>query len=81
MAIQSLKCNEREKNGTVDFVRRTYKSCCYSNTLNCGHAVIACHESTLAVHSENPFIMSNLTTGNSGQLKCHPNSVRRKNGG
>ena len=61
-----------EKNGTVDSVRRTYKLCCYSNTFNCGHAVVACYESTLAVHSENPFMVSNLTTGNSGRLKRSP---------
>ena len=61
-----------EKNGTVNSVRRTYKLCCNANTLNCGHAVFACHESTLAVHSENPFMVSNLTTGNSGQLKMSP---------
>ena len=61
-----------EKNRTVNSVRRTYKSCCYSNTLNCGHAVFACYESTLAVHSENPFMVSNLATGNSGQLKMSP---------
>ena len=58
-----------EKNGTVDSVRRTYKLCCYSNTFNCGHSDFACYESTLAVHSENPLMVSNLTTGNSGQLK------------
>ena len=33
------------------------------------HSDFACYESTLAVHSENPFMVSNLTTGNSGQLK------------
>ena len=69
MATQSLKCDGRKKNGTVDSVRRTYKLCCYSNTFNCGHSVFACYESTLAVHSENPLMVSNLTTGNSGQLK------------
>ena len=58
-----------EKNGTVDSVRRTYKLCCYSNTFNCGHSVFACYESTIAVHSGNPLMVSNLTTGNSGQLK------------
>ena len=31
--------------------------------------VFACQESTLAVHSENPFMVSNLTAGNSGHLK------------
>ena len=72
MATQSLKCDGRKKNGTVDSVRRTYKLCCYSNMLNCDHAVFACYESTLAVHSENPFMVSNLTTGNSGQLKMLP---------
>ena len=61
-----------EKNGTVDSVRRTYKLCCYSNTLNFGHAVFACYENTSAVHSENPFMVSKLTTGNSGQLKMSP---------
>ena len=58
-----------EQNGTVDFVGRTYKLCCYSNMLNCDHASFACYESTLAVHSENPLMVSNLATGNSGQLK------------
>ena len=37
--------------------------CWYSYTANCGHAIFACHESTLAVHSENLFMVSNLTTG------------------
>ena len=60
------------KNGTVDSVRRTCKLCCYSNTLNRGHAVFACHESTLAVHSKNIFMVSNLTTGNSRQQKISP---------
>ena len=70
-----------EKSGTVDSVRRTYKLCCYSNTFNCGHSVFACYESTLAVHSENPLMVSNLTTGNSGQLKMsakfRPSQKRR----
>ena len=70
-----------EKNGTVDSVRRTYKLCCYSNTFICGHSVFACYESTLAVHSENPLMVSNLTTGNSGQLKMsakfRPSQKRR----
>ena len=61
-----------EKNETVDSVRRTYTLCCYSNMLNRGHAVFACYESTLAIHSENPFMVSNLTTGNPGQLKMSP---------
>ena len=60
------------KNGTVDSVHRTTKLCCYSNTLNRGHAVFTCQESTLSIHSENPFMMSNLTTGNSVQLKMSP---------
>ena len=58
-----------EKNGTVDSVRRTYKLCCYSNTFNCCHSVFACYEGTIAVHSVNSLMVSNLTTGNSGQLK------------
>ena len=69
------------KIGTVDSVRRTYKLCCYSNTFDCGHSVFACHESTLAVHSENPLMVSNLSTGNSGQLKMsakfRPSQKRR----
>ena len=80
MATQSLKCDGR-KNGKVDSVLRTYKLRCFSNMPIRDHAVFACHDSTLAVNSENPFMMSNLTTGNSGQLKMSPNSVRRKNGG
>ena len=80
MATQSLKC-DGWKNGTVDSVRRTNKLCCYGNAPNRGHVVFACHESTLAVHSENPFMVSNITTGNSGQLKMPLNSVRRKNRG
>ena len=70
-----------EKNGTVDSVRCTYKLCCYSNTFNCGHSVFNWYESTLAVHPENPLMVSNLTTGNSGQLKMsakfRPSQKRR----
>ena len=61
-----------EKNGTVDSVRRTYKLCCYRNTPNRSHAIFAWHESTLDVHPKNSFMVSNLTTGNSGQLKMSP---------
>ena len=46
---------------------------CVAIATNSNHADFTCHESTLAVHSENSFIMSNLTTGNSGQLKMSPN--------
>ena len=72
MATQSLKCDGRKNNGTVDYVRCTYKLGCYSNMLNCGHAVFAYYKSTLAVHSENQLMVSNLTKGNSGQLKMSP---------
>ena len=34
MATQSLKSDGWKKNGTVDSVRRTFKLCSYSNTLN-----------------------------------------------
>ena len=61
-----------EKNGTVDSVRRTYKLCCYRNTPNRSHAIFAWHESTLDVHPKNSFMVSYLTTGNSGQLKMSP---------
>ena len=61
-----------EKNGTVDSVHRTYKLCCYRNTPNRSHAIFAWHESTLDVHPKNSFMVSNLTTGNSGQLKMSP---------
>ena len=62
------------KNGTVYSVRRIYKLCCYSNTFNCGHSVFAYYKSTLAVHSENPLMVSNLnnrrfrTTENVSQI-------------
>lgn len=49
------------KNGTVESVRRTQKLRCYSNMPNRGRVIFACLESTLAVHSENPFMVSNLT--------------------
>ena len=59
MAIQSLKCNGRKK------MEQSIPSVALTNC-------VACYESTLAVHSENPFMVSNLTTGNSGRLKMSP---------
>ena len=49
------------------------------------HLLVFClaiyYENTLAVHSENPLMVSNLTTGNSGQLKMsakfRPSQKRR----
>ena len=58
--------------------------CCYSHTLNRAHVVFACcHKSTFVVHSENPFVMSNLTTGNSVRTTVNVTQIPacRKNGG
>ena len=71
MAAQSLKCDGRKKmEQSIPSVVLT--NCDFIATRSCGHAIFACYESTLAVHSENPFMVSNLTTGNSGQLKMSP---------
>ena len=72
MATQSWKCDGRKKWNSRFCPSHLQIVLLYSNMLNCGHAVFACCESTLAVHSENPFMVSNLTTGNLGQLKMSP---------
>ena len=84
MATQSLtwSCEGRE-NGTANSVCCADKLCCYSNMPKFCRPVFACHENTLAVDSENPFIIfmvSKLTMRNPGQLKMSPNSVRCKHG-
>ena len=69
MATQSLKCDGRKK------MEQSIPSVALTNCVaiaTCATVAIpffACYESTLAVHSENPLMVSNLTTGNSGQLK------------
>ena len=71
MATQSLKCDGRKK-WNSRFRPLHLQILLLLQHAQCGHAVFACYESTLAVHSENPFMVSNLTTGNSGQLKMSP---------
>ena len=69
MATQSLKCDGRKKMEQSIPSIALANCVANGNTFNCGHSVFAYYESTLAVHSENPLMVSNLTTGNSGQLK------------
>ena len=70
MATQSLKCDGLKKmEQSIPSVALTNCVAIATRWFNCGHSVFACYESTLALHSENPLMVSNLTTGNSGQLK------------
>ena len=60
MAMQSLKCDGRKKmeQSILSVALTDCVAIATLSTVASGRSVFVCYESTLAVHSENPFMVS-----------------------